>query len=133
VPPGYERVETATYRVTIGQRHGAWLRELGTLYDIVWATSWGASANEVYAPLLGLDALPVVPLPRPTGQPSWKLPHVSEWVGRRNMAWLDDELFDADFAWAESRPEPTLLLRSRAAVGMTEVEVEALRRFASSL
>ncbi|MCW2922101.1 MAG: hypothetical protein JWL76_1975 [Thermoleophilia bacterium] len=129
IPPGYERIETDKYRVTLGKQHAEWLRELGDLYELAWATSWGAAANAVYAPLLGLADLPVVPLPNPTSTPSWKLPHVSEWVSGRSVAWVDDELFDADFAWAKERDEPTLLLRTRASVGLTEAEVIALRVF----
>jgi hypothetical protein len=130
-PRGYRRVETATYAVTISDRHGEWLRELSTLYDLVWATSWGAKAASIYGELLALPPMEVVPLPRPTSEPAWKLPHVSQWVGERSCAWVDDELPEEALEWAAARSAPTLLLRTSGSVGLTEADVARLRTFAA--
>jgi hypothetical protein len=132
-PKGFRRVETPDFRVTLSDQHGIWLRELSDIYELAWATSWGDAANRVYAELLGLPRLPVVPLPRPTAAPSWKLPHVAAWVGARPLAWVDDELVDDAFVWGNSRAEPTLLLRTDGSVGLREPDVARLREFAASL
>jgi hypothetical protein len=132
-PRGFRRVETPDYRVTLSDQHGGWLRELSEMYELVWATSWGDAANHVYAHLLGLPQLPVVPLPRPTAGQSWKLPHVVAWVGARPLAWVDDELVDDALAWGANRVEPTLLLRTDGSVGLREPDVQCLREFAASL
>jgi hypothetical protein len=133
VPRGFRRVETPEYRVTVSDQHGVWLRELSDAYEIAWATSWGDAANRVYGQLLGLPPLAVIPLPRPTSQLSWKVPHVAAWVGARALAWVDDELVDDAFAWAAERTEPTLLLRTDGAVGLREADVARLRESAVSL
>jgi hypothetical protein len=44
-------------------QHGDWIRELARVGDLSWATGWGATANEVYLPLLGLEPLPFVQFP----------------------------------------------------------------------
>jgi hypothetical protein len=44
-------------------QHGDWIRELARVGDLSWATGWGATANEVYLPLLGLEPLPFLQFP----------------------------------------------------------------------
>ncbi|MFC1420974.1 HAD domain-containing protein [Streptacidiphilus cavernicola] len=73
--------------VLVSARHGGWLRELSAVYELVWASTWEAQANLCIAPLLGLPALPFVPVGRhPAGD--WA-PIVRHAAGRP-FAWLDD-------------------------------------------
>jgi hypothetical protein len=118
IPPGYELHEIQEgdkkWTLLLNQQHGTELNALAEIFDLVWATSWEHGANRLIAPRLGLpDNLPVIIWPadaRETARPglSWKTAHVSDWVGDRPFAWLDDEvgLADRDFllAYDELRP-----------------------------
>ena len=65
-----------TYSVALNPRHGVRLLELASIYDLVWASTWGADANRLIAPILGLPTdLPVISLPEPSvlmSLRSWK-------------------------------------------------------------
>ncbi|GID28345.1 hypothetical protein [Paractinoplanes brasiliensis] len=56
--------------------HGGWIRELAAVGDLWWATGWGENANELYLPLLGVEALPVVQFPLAPFEPEFKVPAV---------------------------------------------------------
>ncbi|MGH3381442.1 MAG: HAD domain-containing protein [Actinoallomurus sp.] len=91
-----------TLTVRISTEHGAWLRELADRYQLVWATTWEAEANEHLAPLLGLPDLPVVSFStyeRRRGDPRFRVIQLLEmrkWApilrhaDGRPFAWLDD-------------------------------------------
>jgi hypothetical protein len=110
----------------IGKQHGAWIRELAANFDIVWCSSWEQSANDVYAPALGIEPLPYIEFPRPHGGISWKLPRVREYVGERAFAWIDDELRDEERAWAEVRRWPIKLVPTTGSLGMARWHVNQL-------
>ncbi len=132
MPPGFERRSTATFDVVIRREHGDWLRLLSKLYEIVWATTWGASANEVYGAIHGLDELPVVPLGDLPRAGTRKLAEVAQYVGDRPLAWVDDELYDDADSWARARLAPTLLVRTRSSVGLSQADVDHLTAFAKA-
>jgi hypothetical protein len=131
VPPGYERLESAESTVVLNQRHGPWLVELCDLFEVVWATTWGPSANTVIGARLGLPDLPHLELGDLPRAGTRKLSAVQQHVGDRTLAWIDDELYEDARAWAERRPAPTLLRRTAASVGLTINDLEALRAFAA--
>ncbi len=93
-PPGYAEhvLFPGEEPVRVCAGHGDWLRELGSHFTLVWATAWEEEANWRLAPLLGLDALPVIPMPPAPFPPGGKLPAVSQYAGTRPLAWLDDAL-----------------------------------------
>ena len=133
MPPGYQRFTSDVDQVVLCALHGTWLSQLATRFDLVWVTTWGATANRAIGSRLGLDELPhleLVDLPR-TG--TRKLAAVQEFVGSRAVAWIDDELYEDAIAWAAQRPAPTLLRRTRGSVGLTLADVQALEEFAESL
>lgn len=130
VPPGYERFTGRDSEVVLNRQHGVWLVDLASSFDLVWATTWGASANRFIGRLLGLPDLPHVDLSDLPRTGTRKLASVAEHVGVRPVAWIDDELYDDAYAWAEQRPSPTLLLRTSAGVGMTADHVRAMVEFA---
>ena len=59
-PPGYLLVESAESTVWIKASHGEALRNLSSLFELVWATTWEHKANQIIGPALGLDQLPVI-------------------------------------------------------------------------
>lgn len=112
-------------------RHGRWLAALE--FELVWATTWGADANEVIGPLLGLPELPVVRWPPdadgdPPGPVHWKTPGLVTWAAGRPFVWVDDEITDADRRWVETHhTAPALPHRVDARRGLTRADVDAIR------
>lgn len=132
-PPGFERHATDEYDVAVSPQHGTWLRALSERFELVWASTWGTAASEVFGPLLDLPTMATVPLGDLPRSGTRKLDAVRSFVGERPMAWIDDEIYDDALAWADARREPTLLLRTRGSLGMVEADVAALLRFAESI
>jgi len=131
VPPRYERRVTATFSVVVRPDHGEWLRELAVAYELVWASTWGSKANEVYGTIHALEEMPVIPLGQLPRSGTRKLAAVDRYVGDRAFAWIDDELYDDAVSWAQARSAPTLLVRTRASIGLTHADVERLHEFAA--
>jgi hypothetical protein len=118
----------------------ACLNRLTALYEPVWCTGWEERADEHLPYLLDLPrGWPYVPLKAARGPGHgvaghWKLDAIDAFAGRdRALAWVDDDLDAACFAWAAARPAPTRLVPVDAAAGLGEMEEEELRRFAMSV
>jgi hypothetical protein len=104
---------------------------------LVWATTWGAAANTLVAPRLGLPPLPVVDwaeaadevadgVADPGGR-HWKTRPLVDWAAGRPFVWLDDEITDADHVWvAAHHPAPALLHRVDARDGITDADLATL-------
>jgi hypothetical protein len=131
IPRGYERRATPTYSVVIRPDHREWLRTLSKHFEPVWASTWGEAANRVYGEIHGLETLPVIPLKDLPRTGTRKLAAVDRYAGDRPLAWVDDELYDDAHGWAQARPARTLLVRTRAAVGLTADDVDRLLTFAA--
>jgi hypothetical protein len=117
------------------ERLPARLSTLSERFVLVWATSWGQAANEHLAPVLGLVELPVISfagLSARSGR-TWKLPAVKRFIADRPMAWVDDDFRSDAHAWAQKRPEPTLLLDINPSWGLAEANVDSLISFADRL
>ncbi|MFJ4680531.1 hypothetical protein [Kitasatospora sp. NPDC088783] len=136
--PGKPRVYVKPLKVRLNPAHGAALRRLAGVFDLVWATTWEDEANTFISPVLGLGELPVVPWPpaaRRTGAGGvfWKTQPLLEHAAHRPFAWVDDDVTDADSAFVAARHgAPALLLRIDAARGLREGDFEALESFAAA-
>lgn len=130
IPPpdlGFETYRFRGFEVRLSSVQGRWLRDLAHWFELAWCTTWELEAPRRLGPILGLVDLPVI---RFRSLPD-KLPDVSEFVGTRPCAWIDDRLADAERRWAAERPAPTLLVQTDPMVGMTEdhrAELEAFGR-----
>jgi hypothetical protein len=111
---------------------GVVLRALALEFQLVWATAWEQRANGLLASRFGLGELPVIEFRQSRGATS-KLECVRAAVGDRPVAWVDDDLHEDAFAWAQSRRARTLLLRPHPSRGLAAGHVERLQRFAASL
>lgn len=124
-PPGYS--EHAFFSgeepVLVCPGHGAWLREIAVKFELVWATGWGAGANRLLAPLLGMPSLPVVELPA-RFRPDDKLTAIIDYAGPRPLAWIDDEHPAQAREWAASRDAPALLIPIDPAEVLTRSAIE---------
>ncbi|WP_329899838.1 MULTISPECIES: hypothetical protein [unclassified Streptomyces] len=140
--PGEPAAYVKPLRVWLNEEHGRRLRELGRLYDLVWATTWGAEANTYIGPVLGLPELPVVEWPgaartQPLDTTSWpaglfwKTPHLVEHAAGRPFAWVDDELSVIDRTFVTGRHgSHALLHRIDPRLGLREPDFTALADFA---
>jgi hypothetical protein len=129
-PEGYEEFEffpEDEVPVRLAAVHGGWLRELASLFTMVWATAWGQDANRLLSPHFGLPELPVIVLPtgRFEGVPE-KLPAIDVFAGDRAMAWVDDIITEQALDWASQRAGRTLLVEVDPAVGLTREIVDRL-------
>jgi hypothetical protein len=127
-----------TYSVALNPEHGRQLLELAAMYDLAWATTWGAEANRLISPILGLPSdLPVVGLPQPSvlmSRRSWKAERIVDWVGQRPFAWFDDEINRPTRLWLARVVEvPHLAHRVPAEVGLTGADFDVLSAFARNL
>ena len=121
----------------IGAQAGERLRRLAGRFELVWATGWEDKANEYLPRLLALEArkLPVITFHGRAvfGSAHWKVDAIDEYAGNRPAAWIDDNLDETCFAWAERRSAPTLLVETQAPVGITDDDVDLLLRFADEV
>jgi HAD domain in Swiss Army Knife RNA repair proteins len=118
----------------IGNGCGERLLRLAERFELVWATGWEERANEHLPHLLGLPShLPTLRF-RETpiwGEAHWKLSEIAAYASSRPAAWIDDSFDESCFLWAESRREPTLLVQTDPAVGMTDEHVDELLDWAT--
>lgn len=120
----------------IGSESGPRLARAAERFELVWATGWEEKANEYLPPLLGMPGeLPVLTFDGRAvfGSAHWKLAAIDEYAGGRPLAWIDDSLDERCTRWAAARAAPTLLVKTVAAVGITDDDVERLLRFAEEV
>jgi len=122
--------------VWLNPNHGARLLDLP--FELVWATTWEAEANDFIAPLIGLPELPCIawqtPRPVPRGRGCWKTPEIVAWAAGRPFAWIDDEITRADRTWVgRHHPGPALLHRVDADTGLSSEDFAALSDWAATL
>jgi hypothetical protein len=127
-----ELVDGLTHRipVEVGER----LRRLGHHYDLLWATGWEGSANQLCG-LFGLPALPYLTFEGAArfGSAHWKLEPLGAYAQGQPLAWIDDSFDASCYEWARGRREPTLLIPTESHRGLEETHVEALTAWARSL
>jgi HAD domain in Swiss Army Knife RNA repair proteins len=114
----------------------AHLLGLGADYDLVWASGWEEKAEEHLPGLLGLPrGLPFLRFERTprSGQAHWKLAAIEAYASDRPLAWIDDALSEACYAWADARPAPTLLVQTAPERGLTATEASLLGSWARRL
>ncbi|MFL5884062.1 MAG: HAD domain-containing protein [Thermoleophilaceae bacterium] len=120
----------------IGERCGAHLASLAPRFELVWASGWEDRANEHLPFLLELPGeLPTLRFDdnKVFGEAHWKIAAVDGYASGRPAAWIDDSLDERCRAWAASRSEPTLLIETDPAVGITEDHVKRLLDWADEV
>src|SRR6476620_6964480 len=107
---------------------GPRLTRLAATYELVWASGWEARANDHLPGLLGVPELPYLTFDGRAqfGTAHWKLRSLADYARSRPLAWIDDNLDQSCYEWAERRSEPTLLVPTESAVGLIDAHVEAL-------
>lgn len=121
-------------------------------FDIVWATMWNERANDLVAPALGIEPLPVMYADHNKGWDTaldrgatfseihrlWyaKTPLLPEYAAGQPFAWVDDDHSRADRFWLakqEDAPEHFLLLQTDADYGLQWGDVADLITWAQAL
>ena len=125
-----------TFRVFLWAKHGSWLDELETDFELIWATTWEEQANTLIGPKIGLVRH------WPVAEIAWRMSGynktmgIEELIGDRPAAWIDDEPGSSGLYWRDERLKrgiPTLILTPDPAVGLTRAHKDKLHRFAASL
>ena len=131
--PGAEGMERATVgysSVWLARGVADRLQLLTRSFELIWCTAWEDDAATFLAPHLGLPEFPVIHFDEPIGDDGhWKWPSIEVYVGDRPFAWLDDELRRVDFARAERRSSPTLLVRVEGTHGLSDAHVVQLAQW----
>lgn len=107
------------------------LQELAHVFELVWCSGWKERANDHLPHVLGLGPYPHLVFGESAGH--WKLAAVRAHAGDRPLAWIDDDLNDAVRAWAAARPQPTLLVETAPASGLTAELAARLRAWGEAL
>ena len=144
----HQRVAVAGgYRVVLDTRHPGWFDALAEVAELRWATMWQAHAGPVFGAVAGLGhdwphldfdgayaAGSRYAHRTGTGVGGYKWPRILEAADTgRAMVWIDDDMIDAQLAWAAARHAggaPTLFVRPDPADGFTEAEYAEVLAFA---
>ncbi|QNE78395.1 hypothetical protein F0344_30700 [Streptomyces finlayi] len=121
--------------VLLSPGHGGALLALAERYELAWASTWMAEANEWIAPPLGLPPLPYIEWPTLLGSAPdgvyWKTRHVVDYAAGRPFAWIDDEITERDRTWvAAHHPSRWMLRRIDPWTGLEEADFDALAAWA---
>lgn len=134
-PPGtFHSVDGVLH--CIGSEAARRLAALAGRFELVWATGWEEKANEYLVHLLQLESeLPTLSFDGRAvfGSSHWKVEAIDDYARGRAAAWIDDNLDERAEAWARGRAEPTLLVRTESADGITDAQVEQLLRWADEV
>jgi hypothetical protein len=111
---------------------GPRLERLSKTYELIWASGWEDRANDHLPGILGLPQFPYLTFDGRArfGTAHWKLEALEEYAGSRPLAWIDDNLDGSCHEWAEKRAAPTLLVPTESDVGLLDVHVEVIERWA---
>jgi hypothetical protein len=127
-----------TYNPAIGEKLIRLAKDHGA--ELVWCTTWQEQASEHIAPLVGLPAMPFVPLvpPRFRASLGWIKAHsIGRWMeqagDRRPFVWFDDEPDAADWAERECRQVPRLVVQCDEERGLRKRELEVAGKWLSAL
>ena len=134
VGAGLEEATVGHSRVWLSHRVGDHLLLLAESFQLVWCTAWEDHAAEFLGPHLGLPAMPVIRFDEPGEEDGhWKWPAIETFVGDHPFAWIDDELGRDDFARADRRPIPTMLVWIEGTHGLADAHVDQLERWSRAI
>jgi hypothetical protein len=117
----------------ISAKAGQRLARLAEAYECVWCTGWEDRAEEHLPRLLGLPGgwAHLTFVAESGAELHWTLGAIEAHAGaERPVAWIDDDHDSTCLSWAEERPGPTLLVPTDPAVGLTDVHVTTLLKWA---
>lgn len=141
VADDYVAVEVTGVEVLVSPTTAGWLRELGEVFELHWASMWTDQAD-LYGALVGLPPLPYIDLfgcywTKPDHVLTAKLPLVEQYVAEelaaRPVAWVDDHVWEDADRWAFRRTAfeaPTLVVHVNGMEGLRRHQVARLLAWA---
>lgn len=109
---------------------GVWITSLRRHADAYWASTWEHLANEVIAPLLGIEPLPLAltvadnpprfGYARDADSVGWKASVLRERFNGRPLVWIDDGAWEYTHRYADEVPEGQLWFDWRAPPAILE-------------
>lgn len=145
LPPGYRLTPVdlggVEYPIIYHPDMGEWLTKLAADFDaeLVWCTTWEDKAPQLIAPLVGLPAMPYVPLypPKMGASTGWTKAHsIRLWMdehGEKPFVWFDDEADCGHWIGRELSGVKALWVRCYISKGLRpEPELATARRFLQS-
>ncbi|MEU6850291.1 HAD domain-containing protein [Actinacidiphila alni] len=111
--PDFAAHDILASTVLLSARHGAWLRELADVYDLVWATTWEHEANRHISPRLGLPQLPVVEIAGYLPLPGDPVLRETERYSARKWAPILRHAAGRPFAWTDDMIPRRLVRQTR--------------------
>lgn len=133
-PSGWDQPWQKPLRVWLNPEHGASL--LALPFELVWATTWEAEANEWIGPHIGLPSLPHVAwgphrLPSRSDGTYFKTHDIVTYAAGRPFAWVDDEIATQDREYvAANHKGPAMLHQVSPRFGLLPADFEALAEWA---
>lgn len=111
------------------------LQLLGLHYQFAWATTWEHAANIYWAPLLGLDELPVIAhsdvLPKFSEDiGSWKMQTIEPFIADKCAAWIDDAAWYYTDAYSLESDKDFFVVAPYSTRGIQNDHFEDLLKFA---
>lgn len=134
VDQGYERVNAEYSTWMLHKKHGQWLRVLSQRAEVMWASTWEETANELACAFYGLPDFSVLHFGSDsmrTGLP-FKLHEVQQVAKDRPLIWIDDEIEEEAREWTMQRTDPTLLIVPDPSEGWTEAQYHECLSFLST-
>lgn len=116
---------------------GQFMRDLWLISDQYWCSSWEADSNILAAAFHLPEPLPYLQFSSPPTDEviyTFKLPDVKEWYAKtkpQKLVWVDDELQEDAYIWAESLPIPALLIKTDPKHGLTHSIKQGIKAFVS--
>lgn len=118
---GYKAIDHQWGQWHIDPNAKAHLQRLSELDTLIWASTWEETSNDIMD-ALELPRIDWIPLDTPSNSDTLKLSSIIEWEAKNcvltPLVWIEDELEDDAFLWAQNRPQ-TLLIHTEPDVGIT--------------
>ncbi len=144
-PLSVHRQDTGDTHSVVHEPQASLVREIATLGEIVWASTWDSEMRRSLATRLGLDVHMSVSFSAgkdTEGAMTPKLSAVRQWMRMRKMMdefewdcliWIDDSLRDDATHWLASLEVPTLAVTPDSGAGLTRTHVDKIREFCGGL
>lgn len=126
VEEGYEPIDAGYSTWMLHHKHGQWLANLSQSAQVMWASTWEETANELACSFYDLPHFEYLQFGKAsmsTGLP-FKLQEVQQVSEDRPLIWIEDEADEQMQKWAADRSAPTLLIIPDPSIGWTEEQYQ---------
>jgi hypothetical protein len=132
--PGFFEHEDERFRAFLNPEvHGSWITELSKDACFIWGSAWEEHSNAILRMLKIDQEWDWIPMDyEDVGLGTWKIKAIRRWVEQNapdeKIVWIDDELEQDAFKWAEERGN-MLAIAPNSHTGLTAEELEQVVSF----